>query len=95
MEGSHFRQKRLPFCCTFVVNALLKALHEIYQTPDIAKDRSIKGYIQVVQINFYSIVIILILSVIHVKSPVILLIALVAMATAFITKQTKKMSQSL
>jgi miniconductance mechanosensitive channel len=67
-----------------VINSFLKALHEIYLTLDIAKDRSIKGYIQVAHILFYSIGLILILSIIIGKSPVTLLAGLGAMAAVLI-----------
>jgi miniconductance mechanosensitive channel len=46
------------------INAFLKGVNDIYQTLPASKGRSIKGYIQVVQIIFYSIAIISIVSII-------------------------------
>jgi len=46
-----------------VLDSFINALHGIYQTLEISKDRSIKGYIQVVKIIIYFIGIILILSI--------------------------------
>jgi miniconductance mechanosensitive channel len=67
-----------------VLNSFLQALHEIYLTLDISKNRPVKGYIQVAQIMFYSIGLILILSIILGKSPVTLLAGLGAMAAVLI-----------
>jgi miniconductance mechanosensitive channel len=67
-----------------VMNSFLQALHEIYLTLEIARDRSIKGYLQIAHILFYSIAIILILSIILGKSPVNLLAGLGAMAAVLI-----------
>jgi miniconductance mechanosensitive channel len=52
-----------------VIDALLNALHEIYQTFPISRDVNIKGYIQIVKILTYFVGIILFLSVVMEKSP--------------------------
>ncbi len=67
-----------------VLTSFLKALNEIYMTQPISKDRPIKGYIQIVQILFYSIAFILILSVILGKSPIVLLTGIGALAAVLI-----------
>jgi len=46
------------------LNALLKAFDDIYNTFDFAKERPIKGYIQVVQIVVYSIAVLISISVV-------------------------------
>jgi len=63
-----------------LVNAFLKGLNEIYQTLPVSQGKSIKGYIQVVQILFYSVVIILIISTFTGNSPKTLLTGLGALA---------------
>ena len=67
-----------------VINSLLHSLHAIYKTLEISKDRPIKGYIQVAQIIFYSIAIILILSILLGKSPAVLLTGIGALAAVLI-----------
>ncbi len=62
------------------LNAFLKALNEIYQTLAIAQGRSIKGYIQVAQIIFFSLAIILIISIFSGTPPAVLLTGLGALA---------------
>jgi miniconductance mechanosensitive channel len=64
-----------------VVSSFLKSLNDIYQTLPMCEGRSIKGYIQVAQIIFYCIGLILIVSVITGSSPKALLAGLGA-ATA-------------
>ena len=63
-----------------VFTSLLSALHEIYQTLPVSKDRPIKGYIQVILIILYTIAVILILSLILGKSPLGILAGFGAMA---------------
>ena len=63
-----------------VINAFLKALNDIYQTLQVAQGRSIKGYIQVAQIIFFSVTIILVISILTGTSPKILLTGLGAAA---------------
>ena len=46
------------------LNALLKAFDDVYNTFDFAKERPIKGYIQVVQIVVYSIAVLISISVV-------------------------------
>jgi miniconductance mechanosensitive channel len=67
-----------------VFNSFLLALHEIYLTLEISKNRSIKGFIQIGQIIVFSIAGILILSVILGKSPARLLAGLGALAAVLI-----------
>lgn len=62
--------------CLLVINSLLNALHDIYLTLDISKNKPIKGYIQLVKILFYVIGGILIISVLFNKDPSKLLIGL-------------------
>lgn len=69
---------------TLVFNSFLLALNEIYQTLEISKNRSIKGYIQIIQIIVFSIAAIFILSVMMGKSPMRLFAGLGAMAAVLI-----------
>jgi miniconductance mechanosensitive channel len=62
------------------INAFLKGLNDIYQTLPVSQGRSVKGYIQVVQILFYSVAIILIISILTGTSPKALLTGLGAAA---------------
>jgi miniconductance mechanosensitive channel len=62
------------------INAFLKGLNEIYLTLPAAQGRSIKGYIQVAQIFFFSVAIILIISILTKTSPKTLLTGLGALA---------------
>ncbi len=62
------------------INAFLKGLNEIYQTLPFAQGRSIKGYVQVAQIIFFSIAIILVISILTGSSPKALLAGLGAAA---------------
>ncbi len=50
-------------CTLMAINAFLKGLNDIYRTLPAAQGRSIKGYIQVVQIVVYSISFIIIISI--------------------------------
>lgn len=63
-----------------VLNSFIGALNDIYNTLPIARNRSIKSYIQVVKIILYFIGIILILSILMGKSPTYFLTGLGAMA---------------
>ena len=49
---------------TLVINSFINGLHEIYQTLEVSKTRSIKGYIQVVRIIIYFLAAIVVLSII-------------------------------
>jgi miniconductance mechanosensitive channel len=62
------------------INAFLKGLNEIYQTMPASQGRSIKGYIQVAQIIFFSLAIILIISTLSGTPPRVLLTGLGALA---------------
>jgi miniconductance mechanosensitive channel len=68
------------FVILLAVNAFLKGLNEIYQTLPATQGRSIKGYIQVTQIIFFSVAIILIISTLTGSSPKTLLTGLGALA---------------
>jgi miniconductance mechanosensitive channel len=63
-----------------VIYSFLNALNKIYQSLPVSNNRPIKGYIQLVQIFFTSMGVILILSIILGKSPTVLLTGLGAMA---------------
>jgi miniconductance mechanosensitive channel len=67
-----------------VISSFLSAMNDIYSTLDISKDRPIKGYIQVVLIIFYSVAVILILSLLLDKSPKVLLTGIGALAAVLI-----------
>lgn len=62
------------------INAFLKALNDIYQTLPASKGRSIKGYIQLAQIIFFSLCIILVISILSGTAPKVLLTGLGALA---------------
>lgn len=62
------------------INAFLRGLNEIYLTLPNAQGKSIKGYIQVGQIIFFSVAIILIISILTGSSPKTLLTGLGALA---------------
>jgi miniconductance mechanosensitive channel len=63
-----------------VINAFLKALNDIYQTMAVSQGRSIRGYIQLAQIIFFSLAIILVISILSGTSPRSLFTGLGAMA---------------
>lgn len=63
-----------------VLNSFLKAVNEIYNSVAANQGRSIRGYIQVVQIIFYSVAIILVISILSGVPPGKLLTGLGAMA---------------
>jgi miniconductance mechanosensitive channel len=67
-----------------VIDALLNALHEIYRKLPISKGREIKGFVQVMKIIFYSVGIILIISVFSGSTPKVLFGGLGAMAAVLI-----------
>ena len=46
-----------------IINAILDSFHEIYQTFDVAKQRPIKGYIQVIKIIIYIITFVFLISI--------------------------------
>jgi miniconductance mechanosensitive channel len=81
-------QKALSIYMTIIIllaiNAFLKALNEIYQTLHIAQGRSIKGYLQVAQIIFFSLAVILIISILSGTPPLVLLTGLGALAAVLI-----------
>ena len=66
------------------LDSFINSLHEIYKGLKIAKDRPIKGYIQVVKIIIYFFAIILILSIILGKKPTALFAGLGAMAAVLL-----------
>jgi miniconductance mechanosensitive channel len=63
-----------------VIDSTLDAIHAIYRTMPISEGRNIKGFVQVVKIIFYSIAIILIISIFTGDPPKVLLGGLGAMA---------------
>jgi len=67
-----------------VINAFINAAHDIYAQLPYAKNRPIKGYIQLVKIIIYFIGGILILSVIIGKSPITLFAGLGALAAVLL-----------
>jgi len=67
-----------------VIDALLNALHVIYQKLPISQGRNIKGFIQVIKIIFYSVAIILIISILGEKELTTLIAGLGAMAAVLI-----------
>ena len=67
-----------------VIDALLNAFYKIYNTFPISKDVNIRGYLQVIKIVVYFIGVILILSVLLGKSPLVFLGGLGAMAAVLI-----------
>ena len=68
------------FTIVYVLLTFLNAANEIYQTTPYAHHRSIKGYIQLVQILIIFLAIILVISVLLGKDPTVLLAGLGAMA---------------
>ncbi len=62
------------------INGFMRGLNDIYMTLPVAQGRSVKGYIQVAQILFYSVAIILIISILTGTSPKALLTGLGAAA---------------
>ena len=67
-----------------VIDSFINALHEIYRTLPISKDRPIKGYVQVVKILAYFVAIVLILSALLGETPNKLLAGLGAMAAVLL-----------
>ncbi len=72
------------FIVLLTVDALLSAFHDIYQILPMARERPIKGYIQVTKIIIHSVGGILILSLIIGKSPTAILASLGALAAVLI-----------
>lgn len=66
------------------LDSLLSALNDIYETYDIAASKPIKGYVQVVKILLYSIVAIVVISILIGKSPLTLLAGLGAMTAVLL-----------
>lgn len=73
-----------------VVNSFLNSVHDIYQTLPFAKNRPIKGYLQVVKIIIYFFCGIIIIAIIFHKNPASLLVGLGASAAVlmFVFKDT-------
>jgi len=67
-----------------VIDSLINALHEIYMTLPVSKNRPIKGYVQVVKIFIYFIAVIMILAILFNKSPKGLLTGLSALAAVLL-----------
>ncbi|GAA0287050.1 miniconductance mechanosensitive channel [Gracilibacillus halotolerans] len=66
-----------------VINSFLAAVNDIYQTHEISKTRPIKGYLQVLNIAFIVIGIILIIANLIGESPLILLSGIGALSAVF------------
>lgn len=66
------------------INAFLNALHDIYLTYPIAKDRPIKTYVQLVKIFFFFIGGIIIISILINKNPLSLILGLGAMSAVLL-----------
>ncbi len=65
-------------------DALINGFHEIYNNLDVSKDRSIKGFIQILKLVLYFISGILILSIVFNKNPLYFLTGLSAMAAVLL-----------
>jgi len=68
----------------FILDSFVNSLHEIYNQFPFAKDRPIKGYIQVVKIFLYFIGSILVLSILLNKSPIYFISGLGALAAVLL-----------
>ncbi|WP_449539158.1 mechanosensitive ion channel family protein [Ferdinandcohnia sp. Marseille-Q9671] len=66
-----------------VINSLLDAANDIYQTYEISKTRPIKGYVQVVKIIIITLGVILIIANLMGESPLILLSGIGALSAVF------------
>ncbi len=66
--------------CIIVINSLINALHDMYQTLPMSKDRPIKGYMQVLSIIVYILGGVIIISVLINKNPLNLLVGMGASA---------------
>ncbi len=69
---------------TLAIQSFILSLGDIYNTLPVAKDRPIKGFIQVVLILVYGVAVIMILSILLGKSPTVLLTGLGALAAVLI-----------
>lgn len=67
-----------------VVNSLLNAITDIYETFDISKYRPIKGYVQVVKIIVITLGVILVIASLMGESPLILLSGIGALSAVFL-----------
>mgnify|MGYP001354220668 FL=1 len=67
----------------FVISSFLNAINDIYQTHEISKTRPIKGYLQVLNIVFIVLGIILIIANLIGKSPLLLLSGIGALSAVF------------
>jgi miniconductance mechanosensitive channel len=70
----------MTFVSLLVVNAFLNAVHDVYQTLPLAKNRPIKGYLQVIKIIAYFLGGIIIIAILINKNPASLLVGLGASA---------------
>lgn len=68
----------------FVINAFLNAMNAIYQNYEIAKVKSIKGYIQVAKIASWVVISILVIAILIGKSPLLLFTGLGAFAAVLL-----------
>lgn len=72
------------FVLISILNSLLNAANEIYQTTAYSQHRSIRGYIQLVKILVYFISAILVISIILERDPTVLIAGLGAMAAVLL-----------
>jgi miniconductance mechanosensitive channel len=68
------------FVAIYIINTVLNAFNDIYQTTSYSQHRSIKGYIQLLKILIYFLCTILIISIILGKDPTVLIAGMGAMA---------------
>lgn len=68
----------------YIINTILNAANDIYQTTEYSHHRSIKGYIQLFQILFYFLSAILIIAIILGRDPTVLVAGLGAMAAVLL-----------
>lgn len=66
------------------LDSLLSAINDIYNTYEISNTKPIKGYVQVIKILLYSVIIIIIISILIGKSPLTLLAGLGAMTAVLL-----------
>lgn len=72
------------FVAIYIINSVLNAFNDIYQTTSYSQHRSIKGYIQLLKILIYFLCAILIFSIILGKDPTVLIAGMGAMAAVLL-----------
>ena len=66
-----------------IINSILNAINDIYQSFEISKVKPVKGYIQVIKIIFVTVGIILLIALLMDKSPLLLLSGIGALSAVF------------